>query len=74
MLRSGGGEVVRGLGMAELLLALLELFLLLLPFFRRLRWKFFIKLACAGEKLLLQTIELWLPNGVAAWGLADLRA
>ena len=57
MLRKGGGEVVRGLGMAELLLALLELFLLR-PFFRRLRWKVFIRLACAGEKLLLHMTVL----------------
>lgn len=57
MLRKGGGEVVRGLGMAELLLALLELFLLL-PFFKRERWKVFIKLAWAGEKLLLHMTVL----------------
>lgn len=47
--------MVLGLGMAlgplALALALLELFLLL-PFLNLTRWKFFIKLACAGEKLL----------------------
>lgn len=72
MLRKGGGEVVRGLGMAELLLALLELFLLR-PFFKRLRWKVFIRLAWAGEKLLLHMMVLWFPNGVVACGLVVFR-
>lgn len=51
MLRSGGGDVVRGLGIALCPLALLELFLLR-PLRSRVLWKFFIRLAVAGEKLL----------------------
>lgn len=77
MLRRGGGEVVRGEGIALWPLALLELFRLR-PLRRRVRWNVFIRLAAAGEKLLDQTTGppglavLFGAKGVWAFGLLSL--
>lgn len=74
MLLIGGGEVVLGLGMALCALALLELFLLL-PLRNLVRWKFFIKLAAAGEKLFDQVplgLAVCEGKGVCAFGLLSL--
>lgn len=65
-----------GLGMALAPLALLELFLLL-SFLNLLRWKFFTRLACAGEKLLdhagvAEGLAVLWPKGVTADGLLSL--